>query len=845
MATDLAYNVDVPGLRRSDVVSYFAARAALARPPSQSTLMDEGHSDNDDSSYLEDSPFTSVVSLDSDSISSASTSNEATTPESTGLTAFDFHIDEKNIKGPNGPHLFRTYSEASEYSSIVGTDLSWEDQPPSAMAPFYQSASKLDPIRKDTPVPNRVSSTPQPQPTSQLQQRPRPQLQLQPQPQPQLQPNLQTQPLPHPQHPQQRVFGQPQVPVLDEAGIRQWRPEEVVQWLHAHGFDSGITETFYVNDISGPILLELQTEDLKELGIQSFGKRHMLMGAIKKLRERPTIITAPVPTSTETDAVPATPHTLVIPATPRTGVTHASSECPPGSASDEYSCESFSEGRRHRLRESDNHSRRPRDLQPGDSVSIVAIEQILPKLHSCSKGENCRKWQKQQSKLAHLAKDLPTGNMNGRIILTGDPGNPKTAPNLVKTPKSDITPSLIASSDVMGPLQTPGLGLSKEKLNEVQPRDPQENVRNFLSFQHLSNIQPASNPPTPPTESPQSHETSVSPKANPTLSENLRHLPKLMIPGTVDLERDSLYTANLSSQRTVTQEYPTAIPRGQQRYAYGTTESPGDFYRTDPHYGQDTPLSEVDVPMTAFPVGLVPREESQSVPPNMRFGSDRIVMLDPVPRPASTKVEHHRRNISHQQAPPMRSLDEHRVLEPIDTPEDMARIARKGYSSPTRRSPDDVTHSGWMRKRKTTRLLRHEWEEGHYTLKGTQLARHADRESAQRNSKALEYIDVDDYAVACSSLASSSKLTAAFKKTMLKRKEIGPSESAFSFSLVPATGTGNTVVDKKALFLNSGKSHHFAVKTRDERIDWMRELMLAKALKRGRENGFDMANNFI
>jgi hypothetical protein len=28
-----------------------------------------------------------------------------------------------------------------------------------------------------------------------------------------------------------------------------------------------------------------------------------------------------------------------------------------------------------------------------------------------------------------------------------------------------------------------------------------------------------------------------------------------------------------------------------------------------------------------------------------------------------------------------------------------------------------------------------------------------------------------------------------------------------------------------------GKTHHFAVRQKDERIDWMRELMLAKALQ--------------
>jgi hypothetical protein len=35
----------------------------------------------------------------------------------------------------------------------------------------------------------------------------------------------------------------------------------------------------------GPILLELQSDDLKELDIMSFGKRHKVMSSIKKLKE--------------------------------------------------------------------------------------------------------------------------------------------------------------------------------------------------------------------------------------------------------------------------------------------------------------------------------------------------------------------------------------------------------------------------------------------------------------------------------------------------------------------------------------------------------------------------------
>lgn len=187
-------------------------------------------------------------------------------------------------------------------------------------------------------------------------------------------------------------------------------------------------------------------------------------------------------------------------------------------------------------------------------------------------------------------------------------------------------------------------------------------------------------------------------------------------------------------------------------------------------------------------------------------------------------------------------------MSPIETPEDLQRVPRapqfrnNSLFPSTRRGQDDITHSGWLKKRKTTRLICHEWEPRHVTLKGTQLSMHEDESSAHRNSKALEYIDVDDYAVACSSFASRSKLTAAFKKTVLKRSENPQDVSAFSFSLIPAPN-GNGVLDRKTVFLNSGKSHHFAVKTRDERIDWMRELMLAKALKHGRDAGAEVTFN--
>lgn len=170
-----------------------------------------------------------------------------------------------------------------------------------------------------------------------------------------------------------------------------------------------------------------------------------------------------------------------------------------------------------------------------------------------------------------------------------------------------------------------------------------------------------------------------------------------------------------------------------------------------------------------------------------------------------------------------------------------------GNSSSLALADPEVTHAGYMKKRKTTRLLRHEWSDAHFTLRGTNLAMHKDERDAHRISRALENIEVDEYAVACSSLATSSKLTAAFKRSILRNGNSTTDirdGTAFAFSLIPATKES----EKKALFGNSAvKTHHFAVKSREERIDWMRELMLARALKKGRdgEDGTSMDGNMI
>ena len=713
------------------------------------------------------------------------------------------------MAGPEGPHLFRLSNGSMDIKSSVEIDLIYDEQPDSATNPFYISSSKFEPERRDTPVPRVVSN-------------PRTPLQSVPE--------------------VEDTSAQP-----DQTPVASWNPQHVVNWLQTLRFDPGIIEKFFINDITGSILLELQADDLKELDIQSFGKRHELMASIRHLRD--SIST----TSSDAPSVPSepvsrepTPHSTMADvgsrscnATPITG--------DDGATSPEAADPQQRQEQRHR---------RQKVIGPSDSVSIVGIEQVFPKLHRCSKGEECRKWQKQYAKLTRLSRDLPVDSVGSPMVVHGDPGNASTAPNLSKGPKSDATPSIVASSDALGPNQSTELPLSEEKLHEVEPRDPQENVRNFLNFQRLSRLQPANDPATPPRENFPSPEADSPGK----LGENLRTLPKLRIPSSHGpSSRSAGFSANLSGQRTITPSMvrkKTSFHQANHQnpptpYANAGLFSPSDYYRQDPHYGLTSPMSEmdVDVPLTAIPVGPVERIFSQSVPPDMRFGSDGYAMADPIPRPVSTKVENHRRKISvNTSQPALSRLAEGRVMTPIETPEDLERTPRATHYrapafSPSGEMSNDVIHSGWMKKRKTNRLLRHEWNEHHFALRGTQLAMYTDEESAHRDSKALEHIDVDDYAVACSSLASSSKLTAAFKKTVLKRTDDTRGNTAFAFSLIPSPNGTTTGSDRKSIFTHGNKSHHFAVTSRDERIDWMRELMLAKALRRGRESGASLNVN--
>lgn len=635
----------------------------------------------------------------------------------------------------------------------------------------------------------------------------------------------------------------------------------VAQSMLNAGIELSIAERFIENDINGPILITLKFEDLRELDIQSFGIRTKVWHQIQALR----------------DSRPASPR-------PSTPIEDAPSREARRDTKqkDEPELKRGQGSRRRQRRKAPITD----TILPGESVSIIGIEQVIPKPHSCSKGENCSKWRKQQRTLEQFRKANPHVDMSagGTVMILGDAGNPETAraidPNQVLRPISDAVPSVVASSDILGPGELPPLQyLQEATLRGVQSRDPQDNVRQFLVFQTQNNANEV--PPTPPFQIPTSPQSP---------HHGLRRLPKLSIPETPQLPRRTLSRASTLPQTAREQQQQQMEQQLQEQHDF----VPHVMEKVDPRspdletprnpFRFGTPFSEMDVPVTAVNMGPISRNVSQSVPPEMSYRSNGPVS---VPLRSQSRASGRRPSF-----PVLPALDENRPIRGISQPQSPERMSprtsirpqqpmqappRVNYPwSPIERtqpeqalppaavpvegeasnsstvsvaSSNGITHQGPMKKRKT-RLLRHEWHDGYFTLKGTRLNMHKD---AQKLDRTLEYVDIDDYAIACSSAASTSKLSAAFKAVHISHnREKSDPVGAFSFQLIPQGKDGARLRKRDSSIHSSGvpvegvngtgKTHHFAVKSRDDRIDWMRELMLAKALRQKGE-GFEVSVN--
>ncbi|KAF5575041.1 pob1 [Fusarium pseudocircinatum] len=788
----------------------------LDRPISVATeFVDTDWEEEDEiiSDEEDNSPRISLQSAGQPSFTTVSSYDEVPTPRSSRSQEVPLDYSPKQVEGPRGPHLFRNSTD--QYSAT-------EEDIILTLSPITPKGPRniADFIMTSQPPPTRAS-------------------------------------------PFQYTDEE-----LDTTTLASWSTEMVAQAMLNAGVELSVADRFMENDISGAILITLKFEDLKELNIQSFGIRTKVWHQIQALR----------------DSRPASPRPETpIEDVPSKEVVREARRGEEGGLKRRQSSK-----RRHRARTNGD------DITPMESVSIIGIEQVIPKPHHCSKGENCSKFRKQQQLIRAFKKEYPHVDINATgTVMVGDAGNPETAkaldPNKVR-PVSDAVPSVVASSDVMGPGMPPLQYLYEASLRGVQSRDPQDNVRQFLSFQHQQQGDcSAEVPPTPPFDG--------MPTAQAQLPhQGLRRLPKLSIPGKPQLPPSRLGASSVPppqkkptqsfaqhQQQLQQQQQPAFVPYQMEK---ASPRSPDLEMTPRNSFRHGTPFSELDVPITAVPIGPVARDFSQSVPPDMNYRTSPTNNVSPprcqsrtsarrpsfpvmpaleenkpvlVSRPpqGSSSPQSPRGSRSQQplQPPPRDNLPfsrghlngSEKVLAPTVTP-----LGAKG-KSPSADPTNGISHQGPMKKRKT-KMLRHEWQDGYFTLKGTRLNMHKDAEELDRT---LEYVDIDDYAIACSSVASSSKLTAAFKTMHLSRgshsREKSDPVGAFAFQLIPQEK--NTArLRKRESHLQpastisaegvngTGKTHHFAVKNRDDRIDWMRELMLAKALRQKGE-GFEISVN--
>lgn len=143
--------------------------------------------------------------------------------------------DSISTIGPKGPHLFRSYS-TSHPTSIAHITIPRLSivMPPTPSA----SASPASPPALPSP-----SHFPQP-------------------------PSAIDESLPY-------LFREPEVRPMSELSqvvsdydideVKSWCPKQVCAWMSALGFEKELVDKFEKNDISGPILVDLKWEDLKEV----------------------------------------------------------------------------------------------------------------------------------------------------------------------------------------------------------------------------------------------------------------------------------------------------------------------------------------------------------------------------------------------------------------------------------------------------------------------------------------------------------------------------------------------------------------------------------------------------
>ena len=720
---------------------------------------------------------------------------------------------------------------------------------------------------------------------------------------------------------------------IEDEDIRNWSAQHVAAWMFNVGFENDIIEKFALHDINGAVLLDLKFEDLRDLDVASYGKRRQLWTEILDLRaeggyspnneklladiekyytsdttlsrnsserrrrseyqQRPLSMShgphqtdcsmEPEPTpqcSTKDELIPR-PHRCSKgekcskwkqqksmleevdkqhgPNTPPSESSRVFGDFRPISLRP-YSSESGGANASNVICVNDDQ----RSIVELDSRSVYNTP--APSIKELDTDPTPRTQQPANAASADIPRPLSPSLSTGLR-----PGHPPRGSSLQGLPRLSIPPPPIS------PLRQ----ASPSGLRSPRTLSPFQKTRSPMSPALPPTISPVMLPSSPTTgfrrRSPSSESPSLK-HPSPSFHRLRSPASESELAAPLSPPQQSANSAEPVSAPTRTNHTlrPAAsldsVPKRRDFAPLPTVrESHGTSSPKTPRTKNTKPLLSKPLPVTPPQSTHGSRTSSETHissspdPSSTRTTPEPAQSTQDDPRPQAASPCPSDATLVNPFPPPTPTLSRKPSAKLSTTPTSSTSEAPKPCP-PLNYGPETI-RTGWVRRRRA-RLWRHEWQPAHVRLTPTRLTLHAS--ARPEDTDPIETIDVDDYAVACSSVSNGSKLAAAMRSVgnigTLGGKIMVDGGECFVWQLVPATvagerapGTGrsssngsipasanpvlNTIEEDPCTGTVGGggggckkgrdalRTYHFAVKTRDERIDWMREVMLAKALR--------------
>ena len=647
----------------------------------------------------------------------------------------------------------------------------------------------------------------------------------------------------------------PAVAELDQKEVRTWSTAQVAAWLQTSGFENEVVSKFRSNDINGPALLDLHIKDLKDLDIRSVGKRHAIWSELRALRERYGIPPIPTPSDSERSDVE---NGSAEPSVKRVLARKHSSKrsCRQGQTT-------MSRTQSARSAKAED-SQAPISRMQSNRSTVTGGSQLGIQTHappsiaasSDIQGPGTCPTFEFETDLLHLYSRDPHEDAD----FAASQQEPRA-----KTQRVTVAPALkpTTSSSPVQEKHDEGSGCRALTMSAfvptAQPEDAQQIPEQVPEQVPAQPPRAAPKPPSPiaplyPPRSSSRHFANKMPGAFPTHSV-LNSPVSSRGPSPTSPQRPVLSLRSPASDTDI----PVLSPLQPHLFDRDSSQSvPADMQFRHPVFRSQTP-SPVSPDPSASPAsprpalarskfssnGAVPRRPLVLMPTvterNTLVSGAGMSSKSPTISPIRPSVRNSTARASsmttkaHNMKPLPRAPHVRRSSSVQSVPRELPVSTANAYQASAIYGPGTV-RAGWVRKRRN-RIWRHEWQEHHFRLQGTRLALHTT--AKPKDAQPHEIIDVEGYAVACSTIGRGGRLATAMKTLRISSRD---AEKAYAWQLVPASSTGERNRRKSAEPRrrrgSSGshhgpelKTHHFSVKTRDERIEWMREVMLAKAVK--------------